>query len=272
MSRIQFYCPNCETPETPVLIATPFYNCPECKQITPREKLTSRRIGKIHLAGTTGFGFSFTNAARATLYDSGQATDTYTTPGFGMISGDTVVVGVVSFGGAEITNPPTVALVGVGAMTTIEEAGADGTIFVGLYSGNGAGNVSVSVAFGGLPNPISSAMFVTKIRRSSTPNVDKSNIAYSASATLPASGSTGVLASSPQAVIAFVGAATRTSSPTGTWLNPFFAAQRTGTDTGANDCVVYEGRYETNNTSAIEARVSFPSAVEVGCGVVTVRA
>lgn len=52
VSRIEFFCPGCGAPEVPVLVATPYYNCPNCETITPRDKLDRQRRNNYLLAGT----------------------------------------------------------------------------------------------------------------------------------------------------------------------------------------------------------------------------
>lgn len=271
MARNQYYCPNCEAPEAPVLIETPYYSCPQCKQITPRDQLTRKRIGRSLLAGSPRGGFVVVNLATATLYDASQLTDQYNSESFSFVGGDGIVVGLASFGGAEVTNPPVVTLDGIGAMLEIVTQGADGGVFGGIYFGVGSGSTFVNVQFGGLPNPVSSALFVTRIRRASTPAADGEASAYSASTSTPTSGLTAALAAAPEAAIALLARAGRSSDPAGTWLGDFSAGQRAGTDTGTNDCIVFEGRSETTNKDPISASASIPES-ECVCAMITVRA
>ena len=208
--------------EMQVLVKTEWYNCPDCREISRRDQMLTKRTAKLALAGTNAFDTpTLTLVATGALTDVGQATATCVTTNFASRVGDRLLVVVSHF--AATASPTSVAGSASSNLTLINENGTSlGLILSTYYSLVGTFPTAVAsdaiTVTWGVAFPQGARVAVFRIGNVRSPGLDKESSAF-ATSTSPASGATAALATAPQLCVGML--AHDTFSNTVSWKNGF---------------------------------------------------
>ena len=268
------YCPACGAAEKPVLVVTPFYACPDCETVTPREQLEFKRKNHYVLAGTGGpVPITVVALGTQTMFDGTAATNNITTTALNFLAGDYVVVSIVTYGGDEATLRPDINLAGSLAVVNADaSAGGSSDVYAAIFSFRNAtaGAKTVAANFLGSFNPVSAAMTVTVLRSNGLIRPDAAKATYSSSGgTLCTSGTLPDNIADNEIAFAVAASQNRSSATPASWVSPgnrFTTLHRAGTDTGVNDCTVETATLRPALSPTI-ARATIPAANNVGIAV-----
>tara|TARA_R110000868_G_scaffold225369_1_gene477578 strand:+ start:87 stop:929 length:843 start_codon:yes stop_codon:yes gene_type:complete len=278
MIRDRLYCPNCQMEEVPVLVKTPWYNCPDCQTISPRAEMLTKRTAKLALAGTSGAGpqdinLGFSSSSMFSQSDPTQIIGSISTAALNIVKGRTYVVCYGSRLAGDKNTPPSLACAIIASFTKIHDAGTNLGQYGGQWYGVGTttGSVIVSAVFNST-SPTAAQISVVEITGTNV-NLDKSSIATGTSTT-PDSGLTATRSTTRQVLVPMITNSLRLSLY-GTTYNtppPYSIIGGDGTDTGTNDCTteIAELLY-TANAAAVKVSATTPTSVEWVCGIVTFK-
>ena len=136
MIRDRFYCPVCQMEEMQVLVKTPWYNCPDCRTISARADMLTKRTAKLALAGTGRQSpFSLVNAGQANDEVLPGGTISVTTS-IRNIGANQTILAFISCVGSTAA-PTSVLIQGSDAMTLVTQAGTGGVTRMGVYRFSG---------------------------------------------------------------------------------------------------------------------------------------
>lgn len=273
--NLNAYCPGCGAFVPPTLMPTDYFTCESCHLTESKTRLVKQWDVRHMLAGVgSGPAISIASVTTATLFDGLQTTTNYSTGAFSVVAGDGIVVCLASRFGAEQSNTPTVSLIGdSGTLGIVVGNGLDSALWGGIFFGRAAtsGSRTIRADFSQVPNPVSSAMAVIRLRSSGVITIDRSNSQYSASSATPDSNFTGPLSASPEVLIGMLASANKLADAAAVWDPPFTVGQRDATANGSNDCCVSESRLSTTSRGSFHASATL-TAVEVACLVASFRA
>mgnify|MGYP001167294125 FL=1 len=274
MIRDRFYCPNCQLEERPVLIVTPWYNCPDCNTISKRADLLSKRTAKLVLAGALVYPtISPVSLGTGTLFDATQLTTSLVSSPFATKAGDRLVVCVASFlNGAA---PSSVTFTGGNA--TLAIAVNDGTLFSSIWYTNFADistNTAVdnAVVTWAATAPISAAITVTRLDGSAKTSVLDKTKSSITTTTLITTGNFANSTLKGDTAISAIAVLEQLSDTPLRHEQPFvFAARTATTDGGGSDCSINEGRW-TNATGIYSARATQSLSIQAAIAAASFKA
>lgn len=275
MSRLEQYCPNCDTLQ-PIPLMTPSgeFTCEGCNVTLPRTKLVERRMFKHALSGAPVYPPVAVEIASATLYDATQATGSLVTPSFLVSPGDTIVVCIAHSG-----TDSSVDYVTVGADAVSGGTSSSGTalgqwgeiyLFTPTDMPSGTGVKTASVTFnGGVVKPTAAVMTVLRVTNLLAAPLDRQKAAKGTSVNATTTASLAMRAFG-EIVIGITSYADSAPplGPTGTWLNGYNRLSVRGTVVGSNpsDCSLDTAVFYPNGLVATTAAETLANSVNwVSC-------
>ena len=178
--------------EVPVLIRTDWYNCPDCKTISPRKDMLTKRTAKLSLAGVIPSTPYLVFQASGTMVDDAQGTSTVST---GQFDTDKTRQYVVAVSAASSTGAPTsVSYDGLVTQLTLLKSAVTAlghNVSLWLYNpdpNSGDGTGGVMTAQFGVTLPTAACIACYQLVGAITSNTLDASASATGTSTSPASG------------------------------------------------------------------------------------